>query len=181
MALIMIMFFCIFYRTKRSPEQPNHLVKMAFMNYSKLNSIIESIFNSLKRSFNSYSDIFSPEFSITFLNSFFVNIEDTLPSFSLSFKLKIDLIASISYSYDSGSLYLLNLCLTYLANRARKSANQNCPFFSGSTIVAHSTSYFSVGFWNNERARRGKSCISKYLREYQRSYRCPYRRVGMLT
>ena len=77
------------------------------MNSSKLKFYIVSIFSSLKRSFSSYSDIFYPEFNITFLNSFLVNIDAKLPSFSLSFKLNIDLIASMSYSSDSGSLYLL--------------------------------------------------------------------------
>ena len=45
---------------------------------------------------------------MTFLNSFFVRIDAKLPSFYLSLRLNIDLIASISYSSDSGSLYLLS-------------------------------------------------------------------------
>lgn len=91
------------------------------MNYSKLKLSIESIFSSLKSSFNSSSDIFYPELSITFLNSFFVKIEAKLdPSFYLSFKLKIDRIASISYSSDSGSLNLLNFDLELPGHQSKK-------------------------------------------------------------
>jgi hypothetical protein len=66
------------------------------------------ILSSLNSSFSYYSDIFYPELSMTFLNSFFVRIDAKLPSFYLSFKLNIDRIASINYSSDSGYLYLLS-------------------------------------------------------------------------
>lgn len=83
---------------------------MVLINSSKLKLSIESIFSSLNNSLSSSSLIFSPEFSITFLNSFFVKIEAKFePYFSLSFKLKIDRIASINSYSDSGYLYLLRL------------------------------------------------------------------------
>ncbi len=132
------------------------------MNYSKLKLSMESILSYLNSSFSSSSLIFYPEFSITFLNSFFVKIDAKFdPSFYLSFKLKIDLIASISYSSDYGSRNLLLLIQTYLAIKARKSANSNFPFFYGSTIIAHSPSSFSVGFWYKERINNGRSYVGK--------------------
>ena len=101
------------------------------MNSSKLKLSIESILSSLNSSFSYYSDIFYPELSMTFLNSFFVRMDAKLPSFYLSFKLNMDLIASISSSSDSGSLYLLsNKKSTWLGVRENQQT-RTCLSFRG--------------------------------------------------
>lgn len=162
-------------------DNKDHRVRMVLMNSSKLKLSMESIFSSLNSSLSYSSLIFSPELTITFLNSFLVNIEAKFePYFSLSFRLKIDRIASINYYSDSGYLYLLRLFVKYLAMRARKSANSNLPFFYGSTMFAHYPSYFSVGFWYRERISNGRSYIYKIkIPTHQRSYRCLCQRVEM--